>query len=117
VLGSDPARGVERGERVVATPGPELRTRQLDEVVGTAFGGHRGRWLPPGGLPERGLAVPHLGSRCTQYPHVEGPKAVPVRGFRDMAADIARFGKMGFGGFKQPAQASDAYAMCRDPDA
>src|SRR6266700_3514022 len=57
VLRGDPARGVERGERIVATPSPELRTRQFDEVVGAAFSGHHGRWLPPGGLAEHGLAV------------------------------------------------------------
>lgn len=70
VLGGDLPRGVERSERVVGATGPELRTRQLDVEVGAAFGGHRGRWLSPGGLPQRCLSVAHLGS-CRQlvYPH------------------------------------------------
>lgn len=47
VLRSDPARGAERGERIVAVPGPKLHARQLDEVAGATLGEH---WLCLDGL-------------------------------------------------------------------
>src|SRR5215468_21973 len=78
VLGCDLAGSLKRDECIVPVPGPELPTRQFDEVMGATFRRHRRWWMPASGLTEHRPPVPNSAVAATSWIcTLDEPKAVP----------------------------------------